>query len=200
MSSSNVIPPDERREFFRVGALMGVRCERVGPAEFQSRMLQFEDYSASHARAHLGLGQIPLDHSMLQRALEDMPPALAYFLENLSRRVDLLTNLVLNSAASQETFELQPVEVSATGIRFHTVQPLKVEDHVELRLMLYPERVQLLCYGCVVRVETTGSADLVKAVKVAIRLEAIKDADREVLIRHILHCEAEAKKQAVTPD
>lgn len=184
---------DDRREFYRINDAIGVDCERLNAEQAAERIATYKASSSVWSQTFLVLQQLETDRNLVDRSIIEESPRLAHYLDSLTQRVDLLTQLVLESRRTHQRVKTTPVEISANGIRFPFEGEVAEGDVVALTVTLMPERVPLELVGVVVRVDHVAPLGR----QVAAQFEALKDEDREVLIRHILRAEGRARNAEI---
>jgi len=111
--------------------------------------------------------------------------ALASYISMLSDQVDLLASKLQSGAIFSSNEQLQTVNLSAEGMRFHSTEQYKLEDSLEMIFALFPDGDYIPVLAEVVRVESVDDdgADLYE---IGVKYSSINDDDKELLIHHIL--------------
>lgn len=184
--------PENRREYFRVQDTVALQYETVSgklsgqdphtllPDDF--RILSELQKSAQEAR-------------QLLRQIGDENRLLAEYLRLQENRFDILTRAFASSAPALEFMPRRPVILSEGGIEFADDRALPPEQVILLRMLLFPEQTPLALFGRVVHIEVGE-----KPGRYTLGIEFIRmtDADQQVLARHAMHLQSEARRERGT--
>lgn len=186
---------DDRRRYFRIDDQVALRHRVIAPAQLESAV----------ARMQLGLPDrigvasafSSSSHQMrhtLERFRRDQPD-LAGYLESLNEKLDLMIQLL---AVTENDLPDQPthrVQLSASGVSFSTDEPPKVDDILELTLLLFPAFTCVRLYGTVVTctpADTGSDGDS----QVGVDFTHIRESDRELIIRHVVQRQSTLLREA----
>lgn len=172
----------ERRSFFRINDSVALRLKVVesDPATLAARTEEF--------RQQFGrLPSMQVEDAKLRTqlvAITSRHPEIGAYMKALNARIEDLTRLVM---ADVEPIAEQPthnVNLSAQGIRLHCDEELAQDATVELRLQLFPSKLQLLVHGEVVWCRRRG-APAGRGWTAAIEFKHLHELEREALVRHV---------------
>ncbi len=174
---------EERRRYFRIDDDVVLSVRRLEKKHFDDELARFEE----QRELVCFMNNIELDSEKmlpLKRTLENNYPEIAEYLDFLERRIDTLSRVVFDTdnGASEPT---QRVNISAQGIQYYSSHGLTTDDLVELRITLKPSNKHLLIIGTVVWCIEDPNANKSQQYAIAIDFSYIKEADREVLVKHI---------------
>jgi|GEM_PF-2554271 len=116
------------------------------------------------------------------RQIQDHSPDVAAYLAHLERRLDALAGEAANRPPEKEIPKPVPVNLSAQGLRCESKETLSEDDMVEVAIVLIPDHEEVAAVGRIIRV-VPGEKDGVATVSV--NFDYIRDADQDVLIRHV---------------
>ena len=186
---------EERRDFFRFDDRVALTYRALNEKELSEAMEEFEREGPDLKSV---ASSIAATNAQMRRGLERFRPKfpeLAAYLEGLNDKVDLMIQLTgagMNAHADEPTHE---VSLSGSGLAFMSDNPIPFEQALEIRLMLFPEHYSILAFGRVVRCEqvrelpTTGF-------EVGVRFTRILEADRDLVVRHILQRQSSQIREA----
>lgn len=114
------------------------------------------------------------------RAIRKRNPDVARYLELLETQLETLSLQVVKESDFDQDAMPQTVNLSATGIRFTTAQPIEQGAKLELGIMLFPAERIVMTLADVVRADVEDGGTVVSAT-----FSRIHEEDQETLIRHI---------------
>ena len=172
---------NERRRFFRIDDTVGLKAERIDPERAAERIEHLRHNR--HEYSMLNDFDFQLDrHRADLRKITERMPELGRYLKVLQRQIDCLTEKLLPDDDRFIERE-QAVNISAQGIAFYSSESAEAGDIVELHLKLYPSQHRILVLSRVVQCERTPNQE--DQYRIALDFEHIREADRELLVRHV---------------
>ncbi len=181
--------PENRREFFRVQDSVALQYETV------SGKLSGEDPHAllpDDFRTLRELQRIAQESRQLLRQIGDQDRMLAEYLRMQEARFDILTRAFAGSTPELEYMPRRMVTLSEGGIEFDDNRALPPDQVILLRLLLFPEQTPLALYGRVVHVESGESPG---HYRLGVEFIRMTDEDKQVLARHAMHLQSEARRE-----
>ena len=190
MSTSN------RRDFVRIESRIGLGWERIEtdiPAE--QLQMTFEQRSRSIGMmSELNHRSEELTPAM--RVIAEKHPEIAQYLKFLQSTIEHLAEQMSNNSAQQgDKDNLQDVVISAAGIEFNCSEQCEAGDRLEIVFSLHPSRARMLVVGEVLRVDEI-SVDNQPHWRLVLAYRHIRDADQELLIRHIHRAQLDELRRA----
>jgi len=178
-------PHDERRRYFRVNDLIGIRYRLLSEGE-----------------THLAMQAKPSSlKNLLSQMDEDIIVALAqikntnantYHVLNLfNQKINLVVGQgFVNNDEDVACMRACQVNVSACGIAFPCSSPAKLNQHIEIELNLYQSNVNITLIAAVIACEEC--LDEVNENTQLIRADfiSISDVDQECLIQYVIKRQA----------
>ncbi|HEY3700382.1 MAG TPA: PilZ domain-containing protein [Spongiibacteraceae bacterium] len=138
------------------------------------------------------LRQIDQEHNNVLRGLAEQNRELGAYLKSVNRKIELVANALATLDESQQKQSPQQVSISESGIAFRADSELTPGDYVALELVLLPNHTGLALYG-----EVLANRDAAAGLTV-LAFVRLRESDRQILARHILHVQIAAKKQSQT--
>lgn len=178
--------PEERRENFRVK---------------DTALLEYRPLSAAEAEAWRERGGSPVPDAfdlaswfgelrqkttLLHRQTHLENPKLADYVATLDQKLDRLMQVMLIRDMNLPQHAPQEVDIGAEGLGFVAGEPLQAGRILELHLLLLSTGTGLRMLGEVVRCEPVSGG-----YEVGVSLEYQREADRELLLHHLLHRQSE---------
>lgn len=176
---------EEKRSFFRIEDLIHLNYEVIDQQDLQERTDRLDKGFTGQFMVMSSLAAITSEMSVVLRRIENDNADLATYLKALDRKIDLLGKTFMVGEVDLNDDQAVAVNLSASGIAFHSKKPLEINAAVELKMMLMPSCTGVLTYGEVVGcdpVKARGNHDYLTRVA----FTHIRDEDRDVLIKHVI--------------
>jgi len=127
----------------------------------------------------------------LMRQLDERDRVLNSFLKSLSKRIDLLGQVVAHTALGKLGAP-QPVKLSEGGVQFNSLQAFAVGEQLSIKMVLMPQAAGLMLRARVAQCSALGdgfdiSTDFIN----------LPDTQRQLLARHVLQRQAQQRRQAL---
>ncbi|MFV1871778.1 MAG: hypothetical protein ACMZ64_00430 [Oleiphilus sp.] len=192
MVDSLLKPGQERRRYFRVSDLVGLRFQLLSQDE-QALAIQAKPSSMKEL-----LKQI--DNEMLANLalIQSSQPEVYRLMDLLNQKVNLALNFDPDS--QDETLATSShvcsVNLSACGLAFPSDKSATLNQYVSLELTLYPNSIRLTLLAAVISCDRYDDEEDAKH-KYIIRANFvdISDANQEVLVQHVIKRQALQLKQ-----
>jgi hypothetical protein len=123
-------------------------------------------------------------------------PEVARCLSVIDQKLNALAQLFVAEEAQRNMRSAHDVSLSAGGVAFRAGYPVKPGDLVELRLVLLPTMIGILAAARVAYCERVNDADLQYRWRIGVSYEIIREADRELLVRHVMARETEQLRRS----
>lgn len=184
-STGETITPDERREWLRIDDRLLLSYRVQGDTEETEAAS-----AASNIERSLATFIVKPTADLLAQA---EPATAESSLVPWLMKIDWLLNLILTTLASMKPGaislpELTEVTLSAGGLAFETKRPIEVGDMLSISLVLPPFTPVHATAAVVAMAPLKADAS---SRRLSVEFTAIEPDDRERLIRHILHIQAE---------
>ena len=128
----------------------------------------------------------------LWQSIRNQSPEVANYLAALDEKLNQIAQLFMLQELEGETAPCREVSLGAGGIGFDTAQPLNLGAVLEVRLVLPASLLGLMALARVVRCEPAEDGTYWTAVE----FTEIREEDRDLLVRHLLSKQLEARRQA----
>jgi hypothetical protein len=172
----------ERRRFFRIDDIVGVKSAVVEKPQLDKRLDSFwndqHEFSIRNEfNFKLEQHQADLNH------IKGKMPELGRYLSVLQEQIDLLTDRIIHVDDSFVAEEKE-VNISAQGIAFFSDERVTAGDIVELHLKLLPGQQEIVTFARVINCNSVRTTEKNKY-KISLDFEHIHEADRELLVKHV---------------
>ncbi len=176
---------DERRRFFRIEDLVHLTYRVIDEVELAEKAELLEKGMIEQFMLMSSLSAITAEMAATFRKIEIGDPDVATYLKALDKKIDLIGKAIMLEEVSADENKSAAVNLSASGIAFHTNEILAEGTRVELKLMLLPSCTGILTYGEVVGNDSMQS-DADYSNQVRIDFTHLRDEDRDMLIKHVI--------------
>lgn len=187
----------ERRDYFRIDDRVLLEY-RVVSRQAVTEHPAAQYFAPSHTFDLMReLRLLELEQS-LPRSSADYPREAESSLRLLHRKIDLVATTLVAMAQDRPQVEPLPVILSEGGIAFPLSEPLQPGTLIALQLQLLPEWLGLRLYGEVVHDEPLAEAPWMSqraGPHAAVRFLNLRETDRQLLARHILKSQIQARRQ-----
>ena len=176
----------ERRSHYRVRDRAIMELTRLMPEQWQERQAALAAPRVDAFALGSECQALRDQTAVLRRHAARESEAFARLFDSLERRFDRLVSVLMLHELVPESGEPLSLDISAEGCGFAWPEPLPAGQGLELRLVFPSTALGLHTLGWVAHCadESEGSY------RVGVRFEFCRDADRELLVHHVLQREA----------
>ena len=181
---------NERRQYYRIEDRVPMKLTRLNESQAIPDISQLEREIPSSFRLMNMLQEIESEASITLSSLQTSNPAIAEYLRSLNKRLDLIGGYI----AEQEFSKVQQNEslsLSGNGFRTHSEEEFKENSILLVEMLLPNSQTGIHCYGKVIEGRQDGSR-----YSIAVTCQAIREADREAIIKHVIRQESQLIRQA----
>ena len=179
----------ERREYYRIEDRVALQITPLSAEQIETQQPLHDDSALFGLLGELGLMDYETQH--LLRQIDDQNRNLGAFLRLLNKRVDLIAQALAQQVCN-EFGDVQTVMLSEDGISFSHEHALAGDTQLGLRVLLMPQALGLLLRARVIHCQLQENGQY----EIGAQFEALTDAQRQLLARHILQKQALARRQA----
>ncbi len=188
----------ERREYFRIDdeLLLNHRPLREHEIDAFRDLLSTDIPHRFMTASSFAATSRQIAHALL-RIQSDLPEV-ARCLQAIDHKLNTLAQLFVAEDAENNMESTRDVNLSAGGIAFRAAHPVKPGDLLELRLVLLPAMIGILCAARVAYCERANDGNLQHPWRIGASYEIIREADRELLVRHVMARETQRLREKRT--
>lgn len=180
---------DDRREYYRIEDMIALDFSLLsGPEALASDVLH-DASPLFNLLSDLHLMDFESQH--LLRHISERDRTLANYLKVMNKRIDLLGQALAQSLVRDIGLPRQ-VTLSEGGLGFIHPKEVPVDSHLALKMVLMPQALGLLVRAKVVHCYPRPDGQF----EIGTEFEALTDAQRQLLARHILQKQAHQRRQA----
>ena len=176
----------DNRQAVRVTNRILFACHPVPKEAFQQIMDDFNNGISLYNRAELADVQVYIGAQSALARLKDKDEDLGTFLQHLDGKINLLLKKVDKTPSLLDKLVLQRVSIGANGLAFWGDSEFKVNDIVEMQMVLQPAHIFIDCFGSVVECTRCEAeqGDPGQQYRISVNFQLIMDADREELVHY----------------
>lgn len=180
---------DDRREYYRIDDTIALEFTLLSGAEALASDELHDSSPLFNLLSDLHLMDFESQH--LLRHITERDRTLANYLKVMNKRIDLLGQAVAQSLL-RDIGTPRKVSLSEGGVSFNNPQPVAAGAHLAVKMVLMPQALGLLLRAKVVHCQPLPSQQF----EIGAEFEAVSDAQRQLLARHILQRQALERRQA----
>ena len=180
---------DDRREYYRIDDTIALDFSLLsGPQALASDAL----HDASPLFKLLSdLHLMDFESQHLLRHISERDRTLANYQKVVNKRIDLLGQALAQSLL-RDIGVPRRVSLSEGGISFNHPQAVPTGSHLALKMVLMPQALGLLLRARVMHCQAREDGQF----EIGTEFEALSDAQRQLLARHILQTQAQQRRMA----
>ena len=180
---------DDRREYYRIDDTIALDFSLLSGPEAHASDPLHDNSPLFNLLSDLHLMDFESQH--LLRHISERDRTLANYLKVINKRIDLLGQAVAQSLL-RDIGAPRKVSLSEGGVSFNNSQPVAAGAHLAVKMVLMPQALGLLLRAKVVHCRPLPSQQF----EIGAEFEALSDAQRQLLARHILQRQALERRQA----
>lgn len=186
----------ERRRYFRIADRALIKYRGIAPDDLARERATLQAYELRTANLAAALLDIDVHLQDALAALRGVDRQIAEALDLLNRKLTLLGRVVALEAGvdvAGEYREHSPADVSLSGggIALTAPDPLDLDAHLAIDLVLLPSSQALRAIGRVVDCRAAGDA----AFRIRIEFTDLRENDRDCLVQHIVRRQSVALRE-----
>lgn len=180
---------DDRREYYRIEDAIALEFSPLSPSQVLSAEPLHDDSPLFNLLSDLHLADFESQH--LVRHITERDRTLANYLKVINKRIDLLGQALAQNLL-KDIGEPRRVSISEGGVSFTHGEAIATGTQLALRMVLMPQALGLLLRAKVVHCSLRAEGEY----EIGTEFEALTDAQRQLLARHILQKQALERRQA----
>jgi len=185
----STLDEEDRREYYRIEDTIALEISPLSAPDAASKEVLQDASPLFNLLSELHLSEFESQH--LLRQVSERDRSLTAFLKAQNKRVDLLSQVMAYSVLG-EFGEPQRVTISEGGLEFEHHIAYPAGSHLAVKMVLMPQALGLLLRAKVTHCAPRhfGTFDI------GTEFEALTDAQRQLLARHILQKQAQERRLA----
>ncbi len=180
---------EDRREYYRIDDTIALDFTLLAGAEALASDELHDSSPLFNLLSDLHLMDFESQH--LLRHISERDRTLANYLKVINKRIDLLGQAVAQSLL-RDIGTPRKVSLSEGGVSFSNPQAIAVDTHLAIKMVLMPQALGLLLRARVIHCRAQSD----QAFEIGTEFEALTDAQRQLLARHILQRQALERRLA----
>jgi c-di-GMP-binding flagellar brake protein YcgR len=182
---------DERREYFRIEDEIALDYRMISDEEADQLVERMRSRLVDRFTAASSFAATTRQMAHVIHKVQTQSPELARCLQAIDQKLNMIAQLFVSEEMQLNEQPSREVNLSAGGVAFRAQHEIKVGSVLELRMVLFPSLVGILTISRVVHCERLNDSNAQFPWQVAVEYEHLREADRELLVRHIMSKETE---------
>ena len=178
---------EERRQYFRIRNWLIIKHDLVSDSDEEPPLGEQSPLGSPRITLLRELNRIDNENKNYLGSLTDKNSQLGSYLLNLNKKVELITQFMVQSLETEEN-ELTEVDISGGGVRFTSNEARKIDQLIRMEIVLIPDCVGLIAIGRVVDCKPASAEGQFELAVIFVRL---REKDRDAIIRHVFRVQSE---------
>ena len=179
----------DRRNYFRIEDV-SILYHRVLSGEEAVEDDNLGELSIEKLTLKARFESLSREMSPLSTALQESSPKLAQYLSAIDKKLNMLSEVIMDCAVDELDEKPQKVNISAGGLSFNSAEEVAPGSILELRVVLLPTNIGVYSHARVVL--CSKNPDEEDSYKVAVEFIHMNDEFRDLISRHVLSREQAA--------
>ncbi|UUY06872.1 PilZ domain-containing protein [Pseudomonas sp. J452] len=180
---------DDRREYYRIDDTIALDFSLLSGPAAQATDTLHDPSPLFNLLSDLHLMDFESQH--LLRHISERDRTLANYLKVMNKRIDLLGQALAQSLL-RDIGAPRQVSLSEGGLSFLHPQAVAAGSHLAIKMVLMPQALGLLLRAQVMHCRARDDGQF----EIGTEFEALTDAQRQLLARHILQKQAQQRRLA----
>jgi len=185
MSKKNVFQVDERRRFFRIDDEINLFYNKVEPESIK-KYSEASSELLNNCSLAAALDILNQESQIVFNRIERNNSDIADYLKIMDSKINLVARAVLMDGTDLINEKARYVSLSASGVAFECEELIAEGEFLEIKLLLTSSMAVVVSYGNVVYGHKNSAPKSDLAYIVGVAFSEMKEADRELLIKHIV--------------
>ena len=180
---------NERRRFFRIDDEVCLEYDLISEEAYANAPTELAQIQQSSFGLSANFASLNFEYNPILNSIRSSHTEIAQYFDFINRKLDALSQHLLEEEIPCENSRKQIVNISASGIAFKSQEKLKDNQPLRLRIVLLPEKIGIMVFG---RVNHSNKKD---KDLVSIDFEHIRHDDQELMIKHNLNKQMQELRQ-----
>jgi len=186
----STLDEEERREYYRIEDSVALEINLLSATDPAGHAAMRETSALFELLSELHVNEFESQH--LLRQVDDRDRIISDLLRSLSKRIDLLGQVVAQTALGKLGAP-QPVIISEGGVQFNSAQAYPLNAQLSIKMVLMPQASALMLHAKVIHCDTLPGGQF----EVGTEFINLPDSQRQLLARYILQRQAAIRRQAL---
>lgn len=181
---------NEKRNFFRIDDICLIKYRLVDPSREDGEDSSYRQ-RVEKLTLRARLESMSREMHPVHKMIAAKNSKIASYLTMLDKKIDMLSEYLINTELDDEHGEPQPVNIGAGGISFMSASPIMVGGLVELEMVLFPGKHVIFSRANVVSC-IKQEVDDANRYRVAVEFVGMLDDVRDLITRHVIKKEIDS--------
>ncbi len=196
MKNAHILSDNEKRSFFRIDDVAIIKHRQVTEEQVSSEEYRHEQARVNKLTLKARFDSMTREMQPLLKIIDKSHSKIAQYLDALDRKLNLLSEYVIECAMEDMNIKPQHINLGAGGISFTSSCPVMIGAMMELRMIMLPENTGIFTYA---RVVTCSKLDEPNEdnhqYRIALEFINMEDDVRDLITRHVLFKEQSMLQQ-----
>ena len=188
---SNLPLSPERREYFRIPDEVLLKVRPLAPDAVPAVVEQITERVPDRFTVAANFTVNSRAMARVLHTIAGETPDAARYMKQLDQKLNHLARLFVQEEVEQGAYSRLEVCLSAGGLVFPSAAAYAMDDLLEMRMVLYPQMIGVLTVARVVHCDPLEKPAEDRGWQVAVEYVHIREADRDLLVSHIIARETE---------
>ncbi len=185
---------NERRDFFRVEDKVLLRCLAVDQNSALANDIPPQFSSDPAYRLMRDLQHIDQENSKYLRTIAENNRELDSYLKSITKKIELIASCIVQNLDPAADQQPQPISISEGGLSFSSSDEYAPDSYLAMQLTLLPSHISLVIFAKVISC-SKASSEQQKLYSSAVSFVHLKDNDRQIIAKHIMHLQLIERRQ-----
>jgi hypothetical protein len=186
MKNASRASATDKRKYFRIDDVMFLSYRLISSAEVHSARNQDFRLPRHKFTYKANMDRLSRELHPLYNLIKLSDPDIALYLATLDKKINLLSEYLIEDNEAANDIEPQQVNIGAGGLAFISDEPFVLGVMLELQIKLLPEYIDVFSYGKVISCRQLQESTKQPAYKTAVEFEFMDDDVRDLITRHVL--------------
>ena len=184
----STLDEEERREYYRIEDSVALEINLLSETDPAGHTAMRETSALFDLLSELHINEFESQH--LLRQVDERDRVLSGLLQSLSKRIDLLGQVVAQTALGKLGAP-QPVIISEGGVQFDSAQFYGLGAQLSIKMVLMPQASALMLHAQVIHCDKLADGQF----EIGTEFIDLPDSQRQLLARYILQRQAAMRRQ-----
>lgn len=184
---------NERRSYFRIDESIALEYKAVAEVTANTAAPELQFPNTASLKFYAELRKIDAENTLLFQQIRDHNRAIADYLQNLNRKIELISQQIVNEHRPPPPAKtIKVVNLSEGGIAFGSSHSEEVGSFIALRLVFLPSNAGLVVFARVIRCEPTSGGEY----QIAAKFHRTNDTQQHLIGQQIMRAQMAEKRRS----
>ncbi|MEE9494180.1 MAG: PilZ domain-containing protein [Gammaproteobacteria bacterium] len=181
----------ERREYFRVNDKVALDYRIINGSDLDMLRKKIMNNTAGRFTTASDFDTISHQLGHAIQTVKAESPEVAHCLNAIDKKLNTLAQIMVSDEIKLDDYVAREANISAGGIAFRAAHQIELGGLLETRIVLLPSMIGILTVSRVIVCDHVNDEDKKLPWRIAVSHEVLREADRELMVRHVMSKETE---------